>query len=100
MDSSPLSDLTLATKIRAALSLDDFVDRSAAFPAGLCLALIDKQFLTEIAWLAVFSEKVAQCGAALCNGVAQHVLDRIYQFSQARQGEFRGRSGGADAGVE
>lgn len=81
-----LTFLAIDTEIRATLTLNGFTDRAAAFATRLSLALINKEFLAEIAGLAVFAKEIAQRGSPLGDRFFQYILDGFHQLAETRQG--------------
>ena len=62
-----------------ALLLCDLFDWPATLGTGFPGFAVNEQFLSEIAWLAIFAREITQCGAALFDGISQNLFNSLYQ---------------------
>ena len=68
--------------------------------AGFALAIVDIEFLFEVARVAVLTNKVTQGGASLVDGFLQHLFDLHTQLGKPSGGDVTRLSPGVDAAAE
>src|ERR1700677_52734 len=86
----PLFLLAARAEMRAALADHGFLDRAAAFEAGLAFAAVDAVEHLKISTLPCGVDIIGEGGAAMLDGERQRFADGLVEFRGARGGEARG----------
>ena len=88
----------MRTKKTAALADFDRLNRVVALWAGPAGSSVNIERLLKVARLALFIDKVFQCGAALGNGLGEYGLDAVGKFLITLAGNPPGLTVGMNAG--